>query len=275
MSKKKEIHKWRELFSREQQGKKPEEMMYQPTPEISTLPYFDLKRYPSPSFQCGGTHISHSFVVDVKSLKWFSNYAERLKPYNIRSIYGYSNVVKDKQVLRLLEKIDHKDYKGSLPGDDHLRILDFRFKNDLQLIKETIRKAQPENPLYWVIPAYDFLWNVGLLRGIEKYISNSTEKISVGDFFQIYLPLKELHHNENESQLIPLSNQILSLMVSGVNHFIWDVREISHWQEMHLTTIMNVPEILAREGKVLSKEDPIQGSAFFEELSNKVYHFLR
>ncbi len=272
----KDYEDWRKLFRAEQKGKSPEDRMYQPVPEVEISPYLIQKESSNPSFPNYHSGVSHSFVIDSCSVFWLSDFADQLKPYQIKKIYGDIYLMMERKENNSLQKIDFESRVDYKPENNQAPIIfDFRDKAILNKINESAGFLLDSDRDIWITPGDDFLWNIALIRGLRKYLVNISGHTFFSHRFSIYLPLKESEHKENEIQLIPLSNQLLSMMVSGLSHFIWDIRKISDWQHSNLFYLLNVPEILAREGKILIEKDPIQGSDFIEELSDKVFNYLQ
>src|SRR5680860_215408 len=204
MSDKQGYEAWLELFRQEQKGKSPEDMMYQPVPEISTLPYLVERRSTIPSSSHGSTtpsffnrndKISHSFVIDVGACFLIWDLCEKLKLYHIKAVYGDLNVMTERKELKALQSINPEDFVGSLPGDDDAPlILDFGNKFILEHVKDAINTQLQDKYYIWITPGDDFLWNIALIRAIRKYLNITPGQTLFFPRMSIYLPLQESEH---------------------------------------------------------------------------------
>jgi len=274
MTYKSQYEEWRKLFQTEKKGKGPEDVLYRPVPEIKMAPYVDRKIKSAPSFTRSHLPFSHSFLVDSSSTIWLSELSSKLKQYQINKIFCAAEIPFN-QVFEKLQNISahgRKVYKPEIEGGPI--VLNFASEDILVRLKHFFSEWKNEPQELWIMPGEDFLWNIALYRGIQKKLTSLSVKESSSVEISIYFPLQKRILTPNESQLIPMSNQFLSMMISGINHCIWDVRNASDWQISHLRYLLNVPEILEREGKILTSEDPIGGSDFFEELSDQVVGYL-
>lgn len=275
MTHKGDYEDWRKLFQKEQNGKNPEDILYRPVQEIEIAPYADQKTRTGSSFTSSDLRFSHTFLVDHSSAHWLSKLSEKLKQYQIKTILSESEMSyhSDYDYLRDISSHGLSVHKPESEGGSV--ILDFYSPNILPRIKHFFSSFENKSRELWITPGDDFLWNTALYRGIRKHLISLSDKGVSSIEFCIYIPLQKRTLTPAESQLIPLSNQFLSMMVSGINHCIWDIRNACEWQVSHLIYLLNVPEILEREGNILTEHDPIYGSDFFEELSDKVVEYLQ
>lgn len=278
MTNNKSYEAWQSLFEKEQKGKTPESRFYQPVAGLNMLPYSAHDQNSPASFPHPQKIFSHSFIADASSTnstKWLAHHSESLSQYQINSIF-YTNNTDQKDDM--LEAFQNRVSEGiiNLETDPQSKIPVFNFgaPDILSDIKQYCNNSHENQGKIRIIPGTDFLWNVGLLRGWMKH--QVTQSIESADpcLFSIYIDLQS-YNTEQEDQLINLTNQFISMMVCGLHHCIWDLRNISEWQKGHFHNLLNIPEILTREGHILTGTDPIAGSDFFEELSEKIFNSLQ
>lgn len=273
MKDKKEFEDWESLFEREQKGRTPEELSYSPISSIQIPPYIPQSVPDSPDLGHGATEIFHSFWVDNVSARWIAHVSDQLSGYAIHSILGSL----DQDSAELLEMAFQH------PGSDRILGKDTAVPHVLDLGKEdvlnetrnwfkTYNETQGNGIAF--LPSHDFIWNVAMVRGIGKLLFHHFGDRAPLAHASIYTPLHAPSRPGDESRLIPLTNQILSMMVSGISRCIWDTRKANDWQKTNLNYYLNIPEILLREGKVFQDEDPIRGSGLFEELSDRIVNEL-
>lgn len=271
----KEYEAWSTLFRVDQQGKSPHDMVYQPVPEVSLTPYQNPANKGPNFHEHLVSHISHSMVINSKTAELLNNNSINTASYEIDSVYGINSDNNSMKGNQFFETFQPKKFEHVLPEKRvNLQILDFRNKTILEDLKKVLHRFDAQNNHHiWITPGHDFFWNIGLIRGIKKYQSSNIKQNSTSVPLSVYVPL-QTYQQANESQLIALSNQLLSTLISGIGHFVWDLRNSSSWQLENLSYLLNVPEILVREGKILGEKDPIKGSGFFEELSDQVATYL-
>src|SRR5690606_31334441 len=248
MTENKDFERWESLFQKELKGKTPAEMAYHPHPDIMMSPYSQGLTQGNPSFTSSASGVTHSFLVDEDSASWLPGMWDRLQEYEIVSLIGAEDTpgVDLDEWVRELAQID----KGA--GIPIIQpppvILDFGAVSVLDKIKETMQKSDAEKRNLAVTPGHDFIWNTALLRGLNKYKLKIGEDPDPLSLESVYIAWRHLDLSDEEGQLIPLTNRLLSLMTGGLPHIIWDVREASKWQKANLNYLLNVPEILVREG---------------------------
>lgn len=273
MKDKKEIETWELLFQREQKGKTPEELPYAPNSSIKMPPYIPQSISDSPDLGHAATEILHTFWVDNVSARWIAGISDQFSGYAIHSVMGSQ----DQDSTELLKTAFQQ------PGSDAVFetvaplpiVLDLG-KEDVLIETRNWLKAYSKNQGIGIafLPGDDFIWNVAIVRGIGKFLHRHFNDSTQLNHASIYMPLHAPSMPDDESRLISMTNQILSMMVSGVSRCIWDVRKANDWQKANLNYYLNIPEILLREGKVFQDKDPIRGSGAFEELSDRIVNEL-
>lgn len=282
MTNSKSYEAWQNLFEKEQKGKTPESKSYQPVNGLNMLPYSEQSQIPPTSFPHIQKIFLHSFIADTSTVKWLVHQSESLNQYQIKSIFYTNNTDQQDDTLEVFENIAEvfaniaSDGIVQLETDPQSKIpvLDFGAPDILSDIKECCSDSHENQGKIRIIPGTDLLWNIGLLRGWMKHQAAQAMKSTDPSPFSIYIDLQSYNTNQ-EDQLINLTNQFISMMVCGLHHCIWDLRNISEWQKSHFYNLLNIPEILTREGHILTDTDPIAGSGFFEELSAKVFNHLQ
>ena len=276
MTDKKDFEAWKVLFQKEQKGMSPDEMAYHPISEISIPPYTPGTIDNGPYFPHTYSHFVHSFHIDNNSAIWLTELSDELKGYLIESTMGK---IKSELDEKLISSFGDNESENKQPKfRTHVEmplILNFRDNDVLTRVKKAMTNFEiMGGQSIAIIPGDDFILNVGLIRGIQKYMnqrfgsSNSLQNAS------IFIPVHDGTIPGDESLLIPLTNQFLSLMVVGIHRCIWDIRRVNEWQKANLTYLLNVPELLVREGKIFQGQDVIYGSGLFEELSDQVHQEL-
>lgn len=269
MKDKKEFEAWKLLFQREQKGKSPEELSYAPNSLIRMAPYIPQSAPDNPDLEYAGTEILHSFWVDNDSARWIAEVASQFSGYAIHSGMGSLD----------LDSVGLLKTAFQQPGSDAVFESDAPLPQVLDLGKEDVMietrawlKAYSKDQGIGIafLPGDDFIWNVAMIRGIGKFLIRHFDNRTTLTHAAIYTPLNAPSSPDDESRLIPLTNQILAMMVCGISRCIWDIRKATDWQKTNLKYYLNIPEILSREGKVLQDQDPIRGSGLFEELSDRI-----
>lgn len=272
MSHKKGIEAWREEFKRERNGRKPEVYSYQPNSEIEIPPYLDRQNKPTTAISPVSPDASHSFVIDKHDQAEFLGLLPKLEDYQCEFLYQYEDGNDSFTSSPIKNKTPQSTSGAGLPNSNStsLVILDLNQKSVLEDTRHHLAEFSGKNLNLCLIPGDDFLWNTGYVRGIQKYNKSLPDKTKIADPVSIYIPLHSIPAAENERQLIPLTNRILSFMVCGLHHCMWDLRDWKDWQKKHLHLLLNIPEILTRESEILSNGDVVRGSDFLESLSDKV-----
>lgn len=270
-----ELIQWKSLFQREQQGKTPDDMSYAPIASINMPPYIPGSRENETAFGTRVSTVEHCFWVDNSAVEWFTGMADQLAGYDKITFQGNLNTDNANRLRNALQsRVDSKNFtlkiKEPLPD-----ILDLGNPGVLSDIRSLFRQGIPPPGGVVFQPGHDFIRNIGLIRGIQKHLYPSEGENSSVLHSGIYIPFHEQENKSREGNLIPLTNQILSMMISGLHRFIWDVRSANTWQKANLIYFLNIPEILAREGNVFQEKDPIRGSGFFEELSDQIARTLQ
>ncbi|HLU94901.1 MAG TPA: hypothetical protein VKZ54_12280 [Membranihabitans sp.] len=274
MTENKDFERWESQFQKELKGKTPAEVAYHPHPDIVMTPYSQGWTKGTPSFTSSASGVTHSFVIDEESTSWLPGMWDRLQEYEIVSLVGTEEDTPDVNLDEWAHELAQIDERGGLRIQPPPVILDFGAISVLDKIKETMQKSDSEKRNLAVTPSHDFIWNTALLRGLQKYKLKIGEDPGPLSLESVYIAWRHLDLSGEEGQLIPLTNRLLSLMTGGLHHMIWDVREASKWQKANLNYLLNVPEILVREGRIFQDQDVIRGSGLFEELSDRIVRQL-
>ncbi|HLT93772.1 MAG TPA: hypothetical protein VKZ56_04385 [Membranihabitans sp.] len=265
-----DLDQWEALFRDELGGKDPMDKALNSVPPIQMGPYVpiqlgDFKPYPGRA-----KDLSYWFWLNDVSWNWFSEKVRELTEYPITGFFLDNDLDISPQIL--LRPLRYKDDEEIFIRDtsDILRI-DLGLLNAIDEAKKGMEflRSYPNGSLVFVA-GHDFIRNVSLIRGLFKAIGDNMPARDDRSRFYGMIDLNTLVSQQDESMLIPSTNQILALLVCGVADFIWDVRIASPWTQSHLNYLLNIPEILFREGKVLLPKDPFQGSSFFETLSDRI-----
>ena len=275
MTENKDFERWESLFQKELKGKTPAEMAYHPHPDIMMIPYAHGLTKASQSFTSSASGVTHSFVIDEDSAPWLPGIWDRLQEYEIVSLVGAEEDAPGVNLGELARELAQIDEMAGLPNiQPPPVILDFGAVSVLEKFKEVVRSPTSENRNLAITPGHDFIWNTALLRGLQKYQLKIREDQGLLSLESVYIAWRHLDLSGEEGQLIPLTNRLLSLMTGGLHHMIWDIREASEWQKANLNYLLNVPEILVREGRIFQDRDVIRGSGLFEELSDRIVRQL-
>lgn len=274
----KDVNAWKSLFRTEQKGKTPEEFTYAPLDGWQVGPYSTYETPESQAFEHQNFGVSHSLIVDSGHSSGFLSESE-LDDYQVDFMKilppQKSNVGDWIYVSRTAGlNVESSDIQSSEIQKESVFVVNAGKREVLDLMKNNMVGVADQPDRMALIPGDDFIWNVALCRGLFKYFEKVKGRGEVKPSYSIYLPLGRFESPHGEGQLISLTSQILSMMVGGLVHCVWDFRNASSWQEEHFQYFLNIPEILAREGQVLVGADPLQGSGMWEELSDRVLAYL-
>ena len=267
----KDLNTWKSLFRTEQKGKNPEEFTYAPIEGLQVLPYSTYESPESQRFEHQNFGISHSLIVESGYRTGFISEVElddyqvdfmKILPPHKRNVDDWLSVHRSARL----------EAESSEVKKESIFVINAGKKDVLDLIRKNLVGEADQPDRIALIPGEDFIWNVALCRGVFKYFEKERDEIKPA--FSIYLPMGRVEASHEEGQLISLTSQILSMMVGGLAHVIWEVRNASSWQLKHFHYLLNIPEILVREGQVLVSGDPLEGSGIWEELSDRVSAYI-
>lgn len=244
---------WQQLFQKET-GRNAHEAKYNPAPPIHVPVYIEPSKIKTtssiPEVRPPAPGIEHHLIISAPG---------KMLAHRINNLSNHYHISTDE--LSKTAPLLHLDHKA--------------VKKDFQLLKSWFNRIAGSNIDKKIrhFPDDDFLLNIGLIKGIRKYLSQYGPKTILKT--SVYIPLSRIPHSEKEDQLIPLTNRLLSAAAAGISHFTWDLRGLTSWQEHNLSLLLNIPEILHRESHLYSRGDATEGSAFFESLAEEIFLILR
>lgn len=264
---------WKKRFYEETRGKNPEDCLYIPDGQesIRIHPYFDAS--------AGGTLSMERKALSTDQNLLFSDTFKKpetlpyLKDYGISKCYAFaSHAVKDLPADIQWELLHQtKPYLFKTGSSGEIAILSGETPGQTLYNLRVIGKERLSSiSELWVIPGGDFLFNIGLLRGLYKYFH--FESVSSPPLVKAYFE-PETHHEMVEAGLPEYTSRVLSSLIAGVDGLIWK------WPSKPTFTknfylFLNIAEILIREGNVGSYGDALTGAHFFETLSSEIHHYI-
>lgn len=241
---------WQRLF-RKETGRNADEVKYNPAPPIRVPVYIDTSDIKTAASETeAGPQVlrtEHHLILSE---------AGKMLSHRINNLQNHYHI-----------SIDEFSETDPVLYLDHEAI-----KKDFQLLKSWCNRLTGSDSEIRHFPDDDFLLNIGLIKGVRKYLAEKYRQIPIKT--SVYIPLSRLPFSEKEDQLIPLTNRLLSAAAAGIPHFMWDLRGMTSWQENNLPLLLNIPEILYRESRLYARGDATEGSAFFETLAEEIFHFL-
>lgn len=266
---------WKALFQKET-GRSSDEAGYHPAPGLSSPVYIDeggkTAMYPEPEFETRPP-VSHQLIIEPGLESFLADQASDLSDYLITTITGIGFTPEEKR--RMEEFLAGKEDFSLEFWQDSPSYFDLaEAKARPELLFQWREDLLNSEGKWWFAPADDLLWNTGILRGIQKLTSDSGPGNKDKHDPEAYIRTAFLEHAGDEEQLIPLTNRLLAMAIAGIRHYVWDLRGMTPWQRDHWFLLLNVPEILSREAQIFSYGDPLEGSGFFENWSNRVRDFM-
>lgn len=268
---------WQRLF-RKETGRSAHDVKYNPAPSINVPVYTDVsgrKKTSSSSVTEQITaKIKHSLILPSSIQEFFSQGSEILSQYHVFEIrtIGFSEIENEKLRQKWNSSAESKTHFSNFQPDQLLFLDHTKIKQNLILLRDWRDHLFKNHNTVWHFPDDDFLWNIGVINGIKKYLSLKHPEILSET--ATYIPLSQIPNPGEEDQLIALTNRLLSTAAAGITHFIWDLREMTSWQKKNFHLLLNVPEILHRESRLYSYGNATDGSDFFENLAEEIFQFL-
>jgi|GEM_PF-3770829 len=268
------IEDWKELFQKET-GRSADSAEYHPAPSIRTPVYMDTAdQIGQQKSDITHSHITHHLILHASERQILLQNGSMLQPYHIQNIHtiGFTKEENEDLKTKFHTPVRSALQVTGIRPDQILYLNHKTSKQNPDVIKDWLENLFTKNNRVWYFPDDDFFWNAGIIQATKRYLSE--KQADFAPEYGAYIPLSRVSFPDQEDQIIPLTNKLLSVAAAGISHFIWDIREMTNWQKNNLYLLFNVPEIIFRESKLYDHGNAIEGSAFFEQLTNEIYHLL-